>query len=381
MAQLGKEQVLQQVGLTEAEAKLYITLLSSGEATASELAKKTATNRTFTYDRLSRLVNLGLASHIVKDNKRYFKAAEPSQFVSLLKEKETQLQSILPELEAIRAKKVTGPQVTVFSSQKGVQTALNLILREKKPVFMHGSLLSFQNTMKQGFEVWNQRRIKEKIHMRLLTSEDIGNINMKLDNLEMEELPEEEKTAITTLTFGNKTIIAFWSDVPVAIFIESGEIAKNNVAFFNAIWNREVKIYSGVDGIVKAFYELIANKNGYYLGVGYSWALAQVYGTKISDKWHEIRLKNNVVARLISYDDPKSLDYFKKRSGQWKNFHVRFLDKDICGPACVTVSDNLMATFIYTEGSFKVVVNRNKETIAAYKKHFERLWGMAKEKW
>lgn len=377
MAQLGKEQVLQQIGLTEAEVKLYVTLLSSGEATASELAKKTATNRTFTYDRLGKLVNFGLVSSIVKDDKKYFKAAEPSQFLALLKERETQLQSILPQLEALKVKAYIGPQVTVFSSKRGVQTALNLILREEKSVFMHGSLLNFQNVMKQGFEVWNQRRTKEKIALRLLTPEDVSSV--KLDYAEVEELPEEERTAITTFTFGNRTIIAFWSDVPVATLIESNEIARNNTAFFNAIWNREVKIYSGVDGIIKAFYELIANKNGYYLGVGYSWALAQVYGTKLSDEWHKVRLQNRVAARLISYNDPASISYFNKRSGQWKDFDIRFLDKNICGPACATVSNDLMATFIYTEGSFKVVVNRNKETINAYKKHFERLWKMAKE--
>ncbi|MEK6853738.1 MAG: helix-turn-helix domain-containing protein, partial [Nanoarchaeota archaeon] len=265
---MNPEQVLQQGGLTEAEVKLYVTLLSSGEATASELAKKTTTNRTFTYDRLNRLVNIGLASHIVKDNKKYFKAAEPSQFLALLKERETQLQLILPQLEALKVKAHIGPQVTVFSSKKGVQTALNLILREKKPVFMHGSLLKFQSSVQQYFEVWNARRVKAKIQLKVLTPEDFTNI--KLENAEVQELPEEEKTAITTFTFGDKTVTAFWSDVPVAILIESIEIAKNNTAFFNAIWNREVKIYSGVDGIIKAFYELIANKNGYYLGVGYS---------------------------------------------------------------------------------------------------------------
>lgn len=47
-------------------------------------------------------------------------------------------------------------------------------------------------------------------------------------------------------------------------------------------------------------------KTGVYLGIGYSHALAQVYGTKISDEWHRVRLKNRVISRLISYDDKMS---------------------------------------------------------------------------
>lgn len=261
----------------------------------------------------------------------------------------------------------------MFSSRKGVQTVLNLILKEKKQVFVHGSIISFKSIMKEGFEIWNQRRIKQKIRLKILTSEDVV-----LDCADIQQLPEEEKTDVTTFTFGSRTIVAFWSDVPVAILIESMEIAKGNISFFSTVWNREIKIYTGVDGIIKAFYELIENKNGYYLGVGYSAALARVYGTKISDKWHEVRLKNKVNARLIASNDSDSIDYFKVRSKKWKDFNIKFLDKTICGPACATISDNLMATFIYTEGSFKVILNRNKETINAYKKYFEQLWKIAK---
>ena len=68
-----KEQILQSFGLTEAEVKLYLELLKVGEASASELAQKTNTNRTFTYDRIKKLLDSGLVSFVVKDNKKYFK--------------------------------------------------------------------------------------------------------------------------------------------------------------------------------------------------------------------------------------------------------------------------------------------------------------------
>ena len=89
---------------------------------------------------------------------------------------------------------------------------------------------------------------------------------------------------------------------------------------------KEIKIYSGVDGIIKAFFELISKKNSVYLGIGYSWALAQIYGVKLSDEeWHPLRLKRGIVGRLISYDDPKSVEYFRSREKRWKDFHIRFL--------------------------------------------------------
>ncbi len=368
-----KEQVLQGFGLTEAEVKLYLELLKVSEATASDLAKKTNTNRTFTYDRIKKLLDSGLISYVVKDNKKYFKAAEPSQLLAILKEKQEQVNSILPELEKLKISLPVGPDVKIFSSKQGVRTALNLILREKEMTYVHGSMTRFKEVMDSFYEIWNARRVKEGINLRILSNEEI-----KLELAQVDLLPEEDTSSLTTFTFGNKSVIVIWGDIPIAIYVESKEFARDNINFFNTIWNREIKIYSGVDGIVKAFFELVEEKDSTYLGIGYSLDLAQVYGKRMSDDWHKLRLKNNISSRIISCDDTRSQTYFKERMKEWKNFQVRFLNKDICGPACVTLSDNMIATFIYTQKSFKVIVSRNKETIAAYKKHFENLWKKAK---
>ena len=372
--QMEKEQVLQSFGLTEAEVKLYLMLLNLGEATASELAIKTNTNRTFTYDRIKKLLETGLVSFVVKDNKKYFKAAEPSQLVSILSEKLEQVKTVLPELEKLRQPREQSSEVKIFSSKNGIRTALNLILKEKQQVYIHGSLQNFQKVMEEYYTIWNARRVKENISAKILSNEEIT-----LDLAQADVLPAEEKSSITTFTFGNNVIIVLWAGLPIAIHINSEEIAKDNIQLFNAIWEREIKIYSGVDGILKAFYELIDGDVTFYMGMGYSYALAQVYGTRMSDDWHKIRLSKNLAGKLISYDDTHSKKYFKKRMSEWQKFDVRFLSKEICGPACVTLSDNMIATFIYTEKNFKVIVNRNKETIAVYKKHFEHLWKMAKK--
>ncbi len=370
-----REEVLHNFGLTEAEVKLYIELLKIGEATANELAKHTNTNRTFTYDRLKKLMDSGMISYVIKDNKKYFKAAEPSQLLSILKEKEEQVKSILPELEQLKKTYKAGPKVDIFSSKKGTRTALNLILREKKEVLIHGSITPFIEIMESYFNIWNQRRIKEKIKVKILTNE-----NLDIPFSEIDLLSEEEKSNTTTFTFGNKIIIVMWADNPVAILIESEEIAKENTLFFNSLWDREIKIYSGVDGIQRAWMELVSRKSKELVGFGFSWNLAQIYGREFSNKWQEERIKNNIPARIISYDDGNSKKYFDVRMIEWKNFHIQFLDKDTSGPACVTISDNLIVQFLYTEQKLRVIVSKNREMINIYKKHFENLWKKSKIK-
>lgn len=369
-----KERILQNFGLTEAEVKLYLELLKAGEATATELAKKTNTNRTFTYDRLKKLLDSGLVSYVIKDNKKYFKAAEPSHLLGIIKEREEQVKSILPELEKLKKPYKECPKVELFSSKKGIRTVLNLILKEKKDTLIHGSLTRFKEIMEEYHDIWNQRRLKEKVKVKILTNEDV-----ELPLAEVDLLTEEETSNITTFTFGNKVIIILWSDVPVAILIESEEIAKDNVRFFYNLWNREIKIYSGVAGIRRAWRELVSKKSKELVGYGFSWDLAQIYGRNFSNKWHEQRIKNNIPARLISYSDKNSKKYFDVRMIEHQKFNIQFLDKDFCGPACIALSDNLIVEFLYTEKKFRVIVSKNKEMISVYRKYFEVLWKLAKE--
>lgn len=364
-----KEQVLQNFGLTKAEVNLYLELLKKNEETASELAKKTNTNRTFTYDRLKKLIDSGLVSHVVKDNKKYFKAANPNQLLLILGEKEEQVKTILPELEKMKTPDKEGPRVELFSSKNGIRTALNLILKERKGVLIHGSIRGFKESMESYYEIWNQRRAKERIKAKILTNEDID-----VPFAEISLLSEEEESSITTFTFGDKTILALWSDVPVAILIESDEISKDNKAFFNTLWEREIKIYSGIDGIYRAWMELVSKRPKELVGYGFSWALAQIYGREFSNKWHKLRLKNDIPCRLISYDDKNSMKYFDVRMIEWPKFNIQFLDKDICGPACVTLSDDLIVEFLCTEKRFRVILSRNREMIAVHRKYFETLW-------
>ena len=367
-----KEQVLQAFGLTPAEIAVYLALLRLGEATASQLSKKTNANRTFTYDRLKKLQDAGLVSSVIKEGKKYFKAAEPAQLLAMLKEREEQIKEILPELEQLRAPAKLEPKVELFSSKKGVRTALNLVLKQKAELLIHGSMLRFQQVMESYFDIWNKQRARAGIRAKILTNEEI-----ELPLAQVDLLAEEERTSSTMFVFGGTTIIALWSDVPVAILIESEDIAHSQAAFFKSIWEREIKIYSGVPGIRRAWMELVGQKTSDIVGFGFSRELAQIYGREFSDAWHRQRLKNKIAARIIAYDDPAARAYFGTRTKEWPQFAVKLLDSMLCGPACTTMSDHIIVTFLYTEKAFHVIVSKNKEMIAIYRKHFETLWKRA----
>ena len=354
-----------------------------GQSTASEIALRNSLNRTFTYDRIDKLMKKGLVGSFIKDNKKYFKAADPNNLVAILREnqerivselekKRTQIKKLVPNLLKLKKPQEKTPNVELYSTKRGIKSVLNLILKDKKPLHIYGSIKKFQDIMKHYYEIWNKQRVKQKVKTKILTP-DI----MDVSDSEIDYLSEEHKTNTTTFTFGNKTAVVLWSAVPVAILTESKEVAESNIHFFDGLWNREVKVYTGVRGIQQAYWELIAGNVKEFRGYGYSKLLADIYTAKFSNAWHKERIKRGVDNKIISFDDKKSVQYFNPRVAKVKKFKVKYLAEELQGPVCVTLSDNMVVTFIYTEKEFKVVINKNKEIINAYRKHFERLWKKA----
>ncbi len=82
--------------------------------------------------------------------------------------------------------------------------------------------------------------------------------------------------------------------------------------------------------------------------------------------------------KFISYDDKVSREYFKARTSQWEGFAIRYLDRTVCGPACIAISKKTIVMFLYTEGKLRVIVSKDKYMVEVYKKHFENLWRMSR---
>src|SRR3989344_8865095 len=101
--------ILEEFGLTEKEAKLYLALLELGQSTSSDLIKKLDYYSKTVYELLEKLMKKGLVSYVIKSNIKYFEAVNPEKFLDMLKEeednikeKENKLKEILPKLKKLK---------------------------------------------------------------------------------------------------------------------------------------------------------------------------------------------------------------------------------------------------------------------------------------
>src|SRR3989338_1465204 len=108
---MAEKEILQELGLSEAEAKVYLTLLEVGSTLAGPVIKKTGLHRGTTYQILQRLKEKGLVS-------------------SVIKEKENALVQILPALKSKMQGSKDKQDVTVYSGSKGIHSVLDKMMEE-----------------------------------------------------------------------------------------------------------------------------------------------------------------------------------------------------------------------------------------------------------
>ena len=78
------EQILEELGLTQNEAKIYLCLVNKGQLSAGRITQFTAIHRRNVYDSLDRLIQKGIVGYIKENNLKLYTAANPKQLLKIL---------------------------------------------------------------------------------------------------------------------------------------------------------------------------------------------------------------------------------------------------------------------------------------------------------
>lgn len=228
---------LQQAGLTKTEAKIYLVLLDLGSALAGEITKRSELNRTIVYYSLEKLIEKGLVTYVTEANRKVFKSVNPNRLIEILKEKEKNIQKILPELKTRFETIKTESEATIFRGKKGLKSVFEDILRTNKDYLIFGAEGRFKEVFPAYSIHWDNKRVKQKIKVKVIYNEKIKKKRKgKLKLVRMRFLPKNLDFPSTTQIYGDKVSIMVWSNPPYAFVIKSKEAVKSYTHFFNLLW-------------------------------------------------------------------------------------------------------------------------------------------------
>ncbi len=230
------EKTLLKLGLEEQEIKTYLALLDFGGSTATKLSEKTGLGRVHMYQITNKLIEKGLASYIIKNNVRYFSAADPETLLEELEEKEENLKKILPELKARQTLINFETKVEIFRGLEGINTILKMILKDKKEYVMLGGGEQFSSKEVEVItSIFIKRAEKAKIIGRVIDRKDAKFIVGEHEDYRF--VDKDLLSSTTSATWGNYHAIFIWTRPFHVILINNEEVAKTNLATFNHIWN------------------------------------------------------------------------------------------------------------------------------------------------
>lgn len=174
-------EILSELGLSKNEIEVYIKLFELGTSTAVNIAKAAKLHRPNVYDALDRLIKKSLVSYSILEGVKYYEVADPEQLMSLLKAREIQVKSIIPELKVKQYEAKPASNVAVFEGVAGARRMMQEIVDNTKEFYVLGAPKDYAKALGEGWlGEWHNERIKKKVWFHHIINEDYYSHRIKL---------------------------------------------------------------------------------------------------------------------------------------------------------------------------------------------------------
>lgn len=233
--------ILEDLGLTQAEIKVYLTLLELGNATAGTILKKCKLQNSVMHRALNSLIEKSLINFIMEGRRKIYQATDPEHFFNFIDDKKTRFEQILPELKKKQTFAKQKETATIYKSIRGIKEVYSIMVNTKAKEY---------NTFGGGYpcvdlmgETWwnnlHQRRIKNKLKSRQVFDDTVKKLGADLNKLNLTNikfLNKEFYQAQETVIVGDKVAIAVFTENPYAFLIEDKVVADGYRKHFEMLW-------------------------------------------------------------------------------------------------------------------------------------------------
>jgi len=238
------EKILEDIGLSKNEIKVYLALLKIGKTTSLKLINETGIQVSALYYCLDNLIKKGLASYSVIANKKNFQATPPEQLVNLIETKKQKLQEIIPELKSMQKETKEEVQTNTYEGYKGVRAIYDRILQVLKKgdtYYVIGARQIGDDTDETSnifLNNFHKQRDKSKINVKIIFNKDVKEEVKKAakDFKYMDSRFSDIKTNSFILIYDNRVINFLFTKKRIAIETISKDVYDSYVQFFNEMW-------------------------------------------------------------------------------------------------------------------------------------------------
>jgi sugar-specific transcriptional regulator TrmB len=231
---------LTELGFSQNEAQVYVTLAKLGLAKAGVVAKYSDLDRSSMYNAMQSLLKKGLASYTLVGKTRYFQCSNTGNIMSYLTSKVDFARQFLPDLEKIRKENKPKENVRLFKGYRGIHTILQDNLDAGSETLIFGSEGYFSERMPSFAKRFVSQMENLGIKVRTIKRKSRGG-EKHLKTKQERTIPTLTVSPVVTSVYGDKISIIIWSDVPEGILIENKQAAESYREYFEFMWKHADK--------------------------------------------------------------------------------------------------------------------------------------------
>ncbi len=232
--------VLNQTGLNQKQAGVYLALLELGTASVQLIAAKAGLKRPTTYLILDELQQKGIVSIIPRAKKALYTAESPEKLIYDLRKKEELLKSTMPNLLALFNAKKEKPNVQLFEGKEGVKQIYQKIYSANE-VWFFGTPADALKVDPETLVQFLKRAQEINLTVRDVMGYSKENLEYakiatKDKNYQARFLPNEKNFLTDNAIFGDTVVFFSFRPTIFAVSITSKEISHAIKILFEFAW-------------------------------------------------------------------------------------------------------------------------------------------------
>ena len=245
--------LLKPFGLTDEEAKIYLTLLEKGSLSALSISRSIHMARTKVYRLLDKLIDKQLVTQASHTSGFKFIANHPSQLEIILNQQQQALSGLsqsLPQviksIESVTGSSHPGSQILYYQGPKGLSQVNWNLLNTKTEILSYeygtgDNYLAYEDIEHLRQEMFQNRSIHSRSFTNLKKIDAFTNVSNIIKLWQVRHLPKE----VLTITFDAfiyndiYTVCSFLDQGDIFCFeIKNQKIADFHRQVFNSFWSQ-----------------------------------------------------------------------------------------------------------------------------------------------
>lgn len=236
-------EIFKELGLTDSEIKIYVTLLELGQSSAGKILTKSKLQNSVVHRALNSLIEKSLISFILEGKRRLYSAVNPENFYDFIEEKKRKFTELLPELKKKQIKAKTKETAGVFKGIRGIKEVYNFMINQSgKEYLTYGGGKPCADKM--GYTWWlniHQKRIANKLKSRQVFDDSVKEEGKEIEKLKLTNiryLPKEFEQFQETVIVGEYVAISVFSEEPYSFLIHDKHVAQGYTKHFELLWKQ-----------------------------------------------------------------------------------------------------------------------------------------------